>query len=697
MSTAPNTVQILIQATDTSAPVLQNVDAKIAALGGTAGAAAPKLQLLKGGLAAAGTAGAAAMGDFDALRTAIIANTAALEAFHSQLGPVKHGLDSTRGSMRELRGEARELGINLGYSLTHFLAGSPAVMGALRAMEGMFVAIGAIDIFIQLAEGAKKFYEEVLDINHAVDEYRQKAAEAATQKLVDDGSIETTVSLIKQVGDEIDTLNAKRNSDANIVPFAIPVGRLKQWAGYHSDAYTVGDSEQQADDYKQLAQLKTRQVDQEHQGQLAPIEAQERFNSSALQGYARIAAAQDASNQKAAENLRYVQQTERALHDVAQQYHDVQIEQVKAGHLSPDKVIQVPKIDPNAGWQEYVQATTAATKTAMGERAALTRGETEEEIRMRNEAIEAGMRGEALYEHQRDAAEDAIRRKIKDSTIDRQVGQQLIGEIDMKAHNAKMQRLEEEQYQTSKIEQTAQGAGLTGIAHIQFEGDSRVSDLTDDPKKRDSFIDQSDFQRQRTALERQTDAEVLAARQQFSEELAEIVGRSDQQQTAGYARIEAETDRMLDAIAKKYEKTFSQLDFTNPADLSVMLSGLEKVQQAIDSVQENSARERQKYTEETDRQISQTEAEAARALMPPWQAAQEKILDDYQLRLAKIREDVQEHVITEQQGAREVQAAWTLATSEMERQEQESRDRLAGQLSSFFDNPGSTCSSAQSS
>ncbi len=50
-------------------------------------------------------------------------------------------------------------------------------------------------------------------------------------------------------------------------------------------------------------------------------------------------------------------------------------------------------------------------------------------------------------------------------------------------------------------------------------------------------------------------------------------------------------------------------------------------------------------------------------------------------------EEVAQHVITEEQGAREVAAAWQLANAEMVKQTQQARDQLAGQLQSFFDNP----------
>ena len=315
---------------------------------------------------------------------------------------------------------------------------------------------------------------------------------------------------------------------------------------------------------------------------------------------------------------------------------------------------------------------------------------------MRNEAIEAGMRGEALYDHQRMAAEDAIGQKVKDGKLLRGAGLEEIEYLDMKFHNAKMVRLEEEEYQTRKIEQAAAGAGLTGIARIQYDASSKVRDLTDNPANK-GMTDEH-VQRQRAAYEEEADQQILEARRHFSDDLAAIVGRSDQQQTAGYARIEAETDRMLDAIAKKYEATFGQLDFASPGDLAQMLSGLQQVQQAINAVQENGAREKQKYTEDVDRQIAQTEAEAARSLLPPWQAAQQKIADEYQQRVQKIQEDLHQQVASEHisaddikalnaQAAREVQAAWVLAGSEMERAAQESRDRLASQLSSFFDNP----------
>ena len=265
----------------------------------------------------------------------------------------------------------------------------------------------------------------------------------------------------------------------------------------------------------------------------------------------------------------------------------------------------------------------------------------------------------------------------------------------MKFHNEKMKRLEEETYETSKIVQETSQAGLTGIAKLQAEGQNKVEDLTANPANASLSTDA--ITQRRAAYEQQTDQQILAEREKFQQQMNEIGQRSDQQQQAGYARIEAEARRSFGAIAKDYETYFGQLD-TTPANLLLMVDGLQAAEAQVEQVMQNAARQRAELTQKTDEQITQIETQAARLTLPPWEQAQQQIIDEYQQRVEKATAELNQQLAYEHLTADELQSLWSqyyrtiaadsaLAAAQMQKQMEGMRDQVAGQLQSLFDGP----------
>src|ERR1039458_5129639 len=140
MAGTDNSVSITIRVIDDSGAI-KNVETKLNELGPAGTATNAKVAGMGGAAKQAGAEGAAAFASMGA---------AATEGAAGATG----ALGSMHGNMREVSGTARELGVNLGYSMRAFLAQSPAVMGALQAMSGLFIGLAAVGIFEQLIEGA---------------------------------------------------------------------------------------------------------------------------------------------------------------------------------------------------------------------------------------------------------------------------------------------------------------------------------------------------------------------------------------------------------------------------------------------------------------------------------------------------------------------------------------------------------------
>ncbi len=98
----------------------------------------------------------------------------------------------------------------------------------------------------------------------------------------------------------------------------------------------------------------------------------------------------------------------------------------------------------DAGTQMQVARDQAAQAKADAASELETRKQTGEVIRMQNEALNAGMRGEALHDEERQQAIDAVTRRFQQGEISKQTAAAETEALDMKFHNQKMMRLEDE-------------------------------------------------------------------------------------------------------------------------------------------------------------------------------------------------------------------------------------------------------------
>jgi hypothetical protein len=578
---------------------------------------------------------------------------------------VPEQLNKMHGNMREVSGTARELGIRMGYSMRAFLAESPAVMGALRAMSGAFIAMAAVEIGEQVVEGVVHLYEKWISVDAAYDEYAEKVKKAQEEDVVNVRSIEDADARFDDLNKKFTTYlslaQSLHSAGLSLLGEHDVVGGLalllsaRKTSGEGATAGAQGD------------EVNRKKLELQHEINIA--ETEEAHAADAALG----------PQQKITAEL--------------QKQYDLNYEQ-RRWTKQQDELMGNKTTRDSGSQLQGIKDETAAQAAAAKE-IELRRSENEKIISMQNEAVTAGMRGEALYDRQRQDAIDAVTRKFQNGEISKRAMLSETESLDMKFHNEKMKRLEEEQYETTKILQETSQAGLTGIAKIQAEGQNKVEDLTANPANAD--LSTEDVTKRRAAYEEQTDAQILAEREKFQQEMNEIGQRSDQQQQAGYARIEAEARRSFGAIAKDYETYFGQLD-TTPANLLLMVDGLQAAEVQVDQVMQNAARQRAELTQKTDEQITQIETQAARLTLPPWEQAQQQIIDEYQQRVEKATAELNQQLAYEHLTADELQSLWSqyyrtiaadsaLAAAQMQKQMEGMRDQVAGQLQSLFDGP----------
>jgi hypothetical protein len=659
MSGADNsTVSIVIRVIDDSGAI-KNVETKLSELGTAGTATNAKVAGMGSAAKQAGAEGAAAFASMGA---------AATEGAAGASG----ALGSMHGNMREVSGTARELGVNMGYSMRSFLAQSPAVMGALRAMSGLFIGIAAVEIGTQFIEGIYHLYEKWLDVNAAVDQYAENVKKTQQEDIVNVRSLEDATLRLHDLNTEFTTLASFSKGMAG-EGWAELVGAPGAGLAKILSARKVAEAGATAGTQGDV--VTEKQLQMQHQLREAQI-ATAHAGDAALGPQAKITAEM---------------QKQLAIHAEEQRFTKLQDEHY--GNRTA--------ADSGKGLQDEKDRAARATAGAQGTIAA--RSENERIISAQNAAIAAGATGEARYAEQAQADVDAIVRKFKAGQISEREEISVTRSLDMAYHNEKMRRLEEEQYQTSRIEQEAAQAGLTGVAKIQTEGNTRVTDLWDNPANRD--VSEYEKQKRGIGLEKQTDAEILEARKHFQEEMDQLSQRSDAQMQTGYARISSVERGAQARIGEDFSKGYGQL----PSDDPERVAAEQRAQNAIGIVQQNAERERQQLTQRDNQEIAKMESETAQLSLPPWLAAQQRIRDQYDETRQHAQADLdaqlsyfkelaqQQGALTSEQAAAQAQV-WNQyyqrvtadadrANAEMQKQSEQTRDQLAGQLSSFFDNP----------
>src|SRR5271157_981108 len=277
-----STVSITIQVLDAgSGAAIQNVETRLAGLG-TAGLSAgnslsgmsDKLKSMSSEAAAAGGAlagiGTIGAGGLDQLNT---------------------GLEGVKGNIREVGGPGREMGLNLDYSMKHAIADNEVLMAGLRSPTGLFVALGVVAVGEQIVKGAEHLYEKWLDVDKAIDDYNQKAAESAQQKLFDTASLETTEALLAKINGEVADLQKKKEAAPKLGQGPI-VDETGTVYGNQEPPYSVANSQTQAQKMADAGVLSQRKITLDDQEAQRQLENQKRHDEAVLTGIPRAAQVQ---------------------------------------------------------------------------------------------------------------------------------------------------------------------------------------------------------------------------------------------------------------------------------------------------------------------------------------------------------------------------------------------------------------------
>lgn len=634
-----STVSIVINVVDTnSGQVLSATQQRLQGVGASAQQAGVLVDQFGRAFEQAGTSAAALN-----TQLASVGSTAAATS-----AQVATGMDRVASSIQGARLAGQDMGLHIPRAMYAIIGANQTLMAGVQALFGVFVAFGAVTIFAQMGKGIYDLYEKWVDVDGVFKEYQAAVEKASDEDIVNVRSLEDAEARMRALTTQAQQLREVARS-----------GQSEGWARIFSGdvvagvtELAVGHSTAQASTHAagQADKISSKDVEMQHQINLDQIDTAHAADA-ALGSQAKITAEL---------------QKQLAIHAENQRF-DKQMSMVQGNQVSPD-----------SGAAERALKDTAARRQAAAESSNLARKENDEVVQMQDQALDAGLKGEALLEAQKEQAVAAVVRKFNEGEISKQAKMAETAAINLKYDNEKMERLAEQERETQKIERDVQQAGLTGIAKLQAEGANKVADIGADPN-----LDPAQKSRRQVAAQQTTNNEIVEQQKQFNQRLQEMDQQTDDSMLQGYARIDSETRKHIDEIEKLFQEYYGQLATDDPKRVAAE----QAVQQEITNITTQADRERLQEHQKTMEQIAQVEAQAARLTLPPWQAAQQDILDQFNQRVQKETDLINQNAISWEEYCVAIQTDYKLAMAQMEKAAEQTRDQLASQLSSFFSDP----------
>jgi hypothetical protein len=386
----------------------------------------------------------------------------------------------------------QEFGIHMPKAMLKVISHSELLGGAINAVSSGLIALGAAGIIVNMAREVYDLYEKWLDVGSAAREYQEELKKQKAEAFIDVHSIETARDRIREAKDE-----AKSFGDASkamqSAGFAQFVGGLAggnaslAGAGFGTLLSAKKLADTGVESQKQADKISDKYGALQHKQALAEIELVH-SSDGRLRNEAKVTAELNKQLAVNAENAKF----SRYLDSLR-------------GNKTPT----------DAASTEQRTADQLALAKAGTDLFNLRREQTNAIVRMQNDAVNAGLRGELLALAQRRQAYDEFVRQYGSSTAARKA-------IDDRYFNDLARRVEEYERQGRKAQQDSAAAGLTGISAVQARGAARVADINEAFKTAGyENIDRSDARGQeayaRAVTER--DHQIATAQQQTLQEM----------------------------------------------------------------------------------------------------------------------------------------------------------------------------------
>ncbi|MDR3797959.1 MAG: hypothetical protein P4K93_07390 [Terracidiphilus sp.] len=585
------------------------------------------------------------------------------------MGAAGAGASSAREKVHLL---TEEFGIHLPRAFRGIIAESKAAQTALSMVGTALIGLGAIQIgamvFTQLYEGVKKLYEEYVDVNKSVDEYIQKAGEAAGQKLFDTASFETANGLLREANLQISELENKKKHyiDANAVIEGMGNGMYPGAMPMRS--FTPRDDKELALQYQNRDAAKARAEELAVQMEEKGVEAQNSYASATAQAWQRSNVETQNAINLAKKHLDVTQAHEKSLYETTRA---LRMQQDLENRTPENQRIRVHEVDPNAGKAEYDQEVAIGKLRAKADSVAFGRMATEERIKLHNEATNASLRGEALYREQAKQQIDELTRKHVAS-------EEAVNDVWAKFHADEKKRLEDQIHEVQKLREQTSLSGLTGVPRIQQEEKNRVNDVFDprshlDPGQRLASVNE---------IHKQTNIEISTAQDEFTRHIDELADQSATHQVSGFQRINAEAKRQIDDLLHEYEKLYGK-----NKNAPLYQAHVEELNRGVGIIGASANHQTSDLSHRNTSETEQIESEARAKLLSAEKNQTAAIEAEYEERLRKYKEQRRLTEISDEDYNRRAIAAEQIKDAQLVEASRAAREKMAREFSRFFSNP----------
>jgi len=552
-----------------------------------------------------------------------------------------------------------DIGVRIPRAMEKAIANSQLLSGVIGGMGSGLLAVGAVDIFAHMGESIYNAYEKYISITAAQDAFHKTQLEMADKDFINVHSIETATERIDHARNSMIDMRSAAESMSTSGWSDTILGLLTgntgvAGMGVNQILQAHGAAESSAKSAAQAQEISTAQNALFHQQMMAQIDA-EHAGDAALKGQAKITA-----------------ELKKQLDIDKEKQQYMQVEESSRGNRGAS----------DTGQMERETADAAARSKAHADEIELQRQETDQIIQMQNEARNAGLEGNALRAAQEMEQIDAITRKFQEGEISKraELAETSAARQKFGAEALKLQQQLDEQ--TKHLSDEAAQAGMKGMQLLSAQLQTQLDAIDAAERKAvgiggvETSAQSADFKSQRDSARQGSLQKGIEQQTAYEEKIQSLMNSSDSEELQGYARIESETKRHLAALA--------QADTEYYGDLGMAMGVY--AQQAV-AVEADADRQRQQLHHRTMEELTKDEQETARLLLPEWQQTMASIEDQYEERVRKVQQDVKTQVMTEQEGSVAVTAAWNLAAAQMQKSQEETRDRLANGLQSIFAHP----------
>ncbi|MFC6645444.1 hypothetical protein ACFQBQ_07565 [Granulicella cerasi] len=606
----------------------------------------------------------------------------------------------TASALDKVRLLSQVFGLQLPRALESMLSRMPAVTAAIAGLTTGIVAISAFEIGSHIAKGLDEAYERFFNVNQQVDKYLQSAGKSANTRLFDEASLETSVGLLREANQQIADLERKRSvagADKLGGGFLQYVRELAIQAGdaeaarsgvqiNHGQPHTPNifnekDDADLADAYARRDTANMRRNDITRQDDADRLKTRDSAQASSLLGYSQATRERDNAIAEAKLARQQALAHEQDLTKAEQAVRDAQ---AKRGVAAQD-LQQVHPVDQNAGLADYNRAVDAANESYAAKSTNLARKEHDEVVGLRNQAVEAGLEGEAKYQSAMEHSIDAIVRKWREGELSQQGMAAETAAVRERFAAEQEQRIEAQQLAAQKMVRDAQLTGLTGAARIQGEHAAKIEDINTD-----RTLDPAAAAEQRRAAQLVADQGMEQLDRDYTERTKALAAERADAATGALGRIEASVARAHAELDKSFNTTFGGT--TAPQDAQ---DSYHQASQAVDADGDRQRRELSARNQAEDLQIAreaaQAESRVRQSGLAGWASAYRSTLTEIQAqedqRLAKLDQDASKESLTWQEVAQRRQDIERTADAQIAEQQMQLRDQLAGSLQQAFTNP----------